>query len=219
MFNKFDFHTIISEQDRDRMDIDYRDRIKIVPNGVDSEFFNGDDQVKKRFKICFIGNMGYLPNVKAVNYIASEIMPQLVEEHDDFKLLIAGARPAMSVKNLASDHIKVRGWVEDIRDAYNEAYIFVAPIFIGIGQQNKILEAMSMGIPCITTEVVNNSIGAIAGEHILIADTSTEYINAINYLLDNPDKYKLLKEAAKTFVNEKYSWESQSQELFNIFAQ
>ncbi len=219
IFNKFDFHTIISEQDRDRMDIPLRDKIRIVPNGVDTQFFTGNDSADRKYQICFVGNMGYLPNVKAVEYIAEEIMPQLVAEHEDFKLLIAGARPTASVKKLnAQPGIDVTGWVDDIRDAYNDAKIFIAPIFIGIGQQNKILEAMSMGVPCITTEVVNNSIGAKPGESILIADTAEEYINAINYLLDNTDKYDAIRERGKIFVNEKYSWESQSKELFDIFA-
>ncbi|MDV7396817.1 glycosyltransferase, partial [Arthrospira platensis SPKY1] len=96
----------------------------------------------------------------AAIYLAKAILPALKSDFSEIRLLIAGARPDRRVKALATESVMVSGWMEDIRDAYSKTGIFVSPIFTGIGQQNKILEAMSMKIPVITTSSVNNAIGA-----------------------------------------------------------
>ena len=114
-------------------------------------FFNPKKRIKKKYELVFTGNMSYPPNVNAVEYIAKELMPLLIERKPDIKLLIAGATPANSVKALSSENILVSGWLDDIRDAYNDASVFLAPLQIGTGLQNKLLEAMCMEVPCITS--------------------------------------------------------------------
>ena len=115
--------------------------------------------------------MSYPPNVNAVMYIAKEIFPLLLKHKPDIKLLIAGATPTNAVKSLANANIHVSGWMDDIRDAYNESSIFLAPLQIGTGLQNKLLEAMSMELPCITSALANNALKACDGEEILIGET------------------------------------------------
>ena len=104
--------------------------------------------------------MSYPPNINAVVYIAEQIMPIIIKQIPNVKFLIAGATPTNDVKNLQSDNIHVTGWLDDIRDAYNESKVFLAPLQIGTGLQNKLLEAMAMKIPCITSSLANNAIGA-----------------------------------------------------------
>ena len=119
--------------------------------------------------------MGYAPNVNAVEFLAYEIMPKVWEKLPNAKLYIAGAQPDPKVKKVACDNIIVSGWIDDMRDAYAQSRIFIAPMRIGTGLQNKLLEAMSMKIPCITTALANGQqlIGA-RRRHSVSAETSRQ---------------------------------------------
>ena len=110
-------------------------------------------------------------------------------------------------------NVTVRGWVEDIREAYADGRIFVAPMFSGLGLQNKILEAMAMGLPCVTTSMVNNAIGAEHGKEIIVADTVKEMTAWIERLMHNAEMHHRVSEAAKEFVMKHYQWEEQVQKL------
>ena len=217
IFKKFQNHTIISQQDKDQMPIPEKEKIHVLPNGVDTHFFAPMATVKKEFDITFVGNMGYYPNVQAAVFIAKKILPKLILKYPKIKIQIAGARPTPQVKSLASKNIKITGWVEDIRTAYAAAKIFVAPIFHGRGQQNKILEAMAMGIPCITTDQVNQAIGATNGESILIGNDAESCLEQISLLLENSKLQAQLSANALQFVRKNYSWEKCGEQLEKIF--
>ena len=216
IFKYFDRHMIISEQDKNAFDSTIRQDIKVVPNGVDMSFFYPKDY-KKKYTISFIGNMGYRPNIIASEFLIKEIYPRLKKDYNDLRILLAGARPHSRVKALANKEVFVSGWLEDIREAYGESKIFVAPLFTGIGQQNKILEAMSMEIPVITTTGVNNAIGAKDGEEILIADDAEEFVKQINRLINDAVFASKLGSNGRKFVKDNYSWDYQGQKVLNLF--
>lgn len=212
IFDYFDEHSIISEEDRQLIYHQNRDKIEVVTNGIDTTFFKPLAE-NKSYDIIFVGNMSYAPNVSAVLFLVQEIVPLLSK---DIKVLIAGAEPSKEIKRLASSTIKVTGWIEDIREAYNSAKVFVAPLFIGTGLQNKLLEAMSMELPCITTELVNNSLKAENGLELEIANTAEDFANRISNLLNDIPKRDLLGKAARHFVEEEYSWEESTKKLEHI---
>ena len=107
--------------------------------------------------------------------------------------------------------------MDDIRDAYNDASVFLAPLQIGTGLQNKLLEAMSMGLPCITSELANNALRAKKNEEILIGQTPKEYVNAVFSLLDNDQFAGEIIKNAKRFVMKTYNWRSISKNLESDF--
>ncbi|MBK8626078.1 MAG: glycosyltransferase [Saprospiraceae bacterium] len=109
--------------------------------------------------------------------------------------------------------------MEDIRHAYASAKIFVAPMWSGTGQQNKILEAMAMGLPCITTKMVNNAIGAQPRKEILLAETPAEFITEINKILSNTALYEQMSQNSATFVKQNFDWNQNGKVLSAIFAQ
>ena len=205
VFDEFDVKTIISEPDRANIDHPNRKKILIVPNGVDHEYYK-PMEMEKKYDIVFTGNMGYAPNVNAVEFLAYEIMPKVWEKLPDAKLYIAGAQPDMKVKKVACDNIIVSGWVDAIREAYAQSRIFIAPMRIGTGLQNKLLEAMSMKIPCITTSLANGSLHAVNGKEILVDNSSSELAADIVFLLKRPDKAAELAEEGYNFVNRVYDW-------------
>jgi glycosyltransferase involved in cell wall biosynthesis len=127
--------------------------------------------------------------------------------------MISGANPVNSVLSLANKNIHVSGWMDDIREAYWSSKIFIAPMQIGTGLQNKLLEAMAIGIPCVTTELANNALGATANEQILIGNTPEEIAHQIERLLTEPDLVIKISSNGRTFVTENYNWKTVSEKL------
>ncbi|MEL6132560.1 MAG: glycosyltransferase [Bacteroidota bacterium] len=206
VYPDFTFHTIISDQDRQLLDPAGKLEIQIIPNGIDTDFFRPVMRIPSA-EVVFVGNMGYFPNVKAAEYLVREIMPEVWKVKPEVQVVIAGARPTAQVTALGKDaRVKVTGWIEDIRDAYTAGKLFVAPIFTGSGQQNKILEAMAMGRPCITTLLVNNAIQAITGEQIEVADTPRDFARQILRLLQDEVLYQSRVKASRHFVEKYMDW-------------
>lgn len=216
VFDDFNQHTIISLQDRNHLSFLKKEKIHVLPNGVDIDFFKPHPEVNQKYDLAFIGNMGYYPNVQAAIFLGKKILPKLLLKNNQLQLLIAGARPDAAVKNLANKNITISGWVEDIRMAYASAKIFIAPIFHGRGQQNKILEAMAMGIPCITSDQVNKAIGAIPNKSILIANDVESCQEQISLLLENDGFREQLSKNGLDFIQKNFSWEKYGKQLERI---
>lgn len=207
ILNYFESATIISHQDREFILHPSYERIAIVPNGVDSEYFKSfEKQVQPQYDLVFIGNMNYPPNVEAARYIVEEMLPRLQKKFPTISCLISGANPSKTVQNLKSEAVTVTGWVDDIRLSYQSAKIFIAPMRSGTGMQNKLLEAMAMGLPCITTTLANNAILAEPGEDILIADDTENMCKQVETLLQNPELYQKIASGGNKLVKERYNW-------------
>ena len=205
IFDDFDVKTIISEPDRSLFPHEKRDEILIVPNGVDHEKYHPMD-CEKQYDLVFTGNMSYPPNVNAVDYLANDILPIVWKTLPEVKLYIAGATPDPKVKKAASERIIVSGWLDDIRDAYAQSRVFIAPMRIGTGLQNKLLEAMSMRLPAITSPLANASLGANPNEEILIGSNAEEMAQNIITLLTDKAKAERIAQAGFDFTNRVYDW-------------
>ncbi len=218
IYPEFDHHTIISLPDRTCLSLDKAQHITVVPNGVDTEFFSPQQNAIPKYEIFFVGNMQYFPNITAVKYLVRRIMPLIWKQYPTLKVMLAGAQPDPEVLELKHDgKVYVTGWLDDIRDAYHNGQIFVAPLFTGSGQQNKILEAMSMQRAVITTSMVNEAIKASAGSEVLLAERPEAFADHISHLLENPGNLKSLGKKAREFVRQHYSWESSVRKLEALF--
>lgn len=218
VFDEFDVKTIISEPDRDLIPHPKKDEILIIPNGVDHDFFKPQER-EKNYDLVFTGNMSYPPNVNAVEYLADEIMPIVWSTLPETKLYIAGATPDPKVKKAASDRIIVSGWLDDIRDAYAQSRVFIAPMRIGTGLQNKLLEAMSMRLPAITSPLANASLGAQPNKEILIGNSATALAQNIVILLTDAPKAEQIAQAGYDFTNRVYDWGKATEILENAMKQ
>lgn len=214
VFDTFDHCTIISQQDRDQMPLASKKEVTIVRNGVDFEDFNPSDE-EKTVDVLFAGNMGYPPNVEGAVFLEKEVMPLVRKQVPEAKLMLAGARPDQKVKDLASNLTEVTGWVDDMRDCYAKAKVFVAPMMIGTGLQNKLLEAMAMKIPCITSTLANNALQAKPDSEILIAGTPEEYANQILELLSDTQRANALALAGHELVKKEFSWDGATKPLLD----
>ena len=209
IFDYFENHSIISSQDKNLIYHEKRDSISVVPNGVDFDYFNTPkESVKKTTDLIFTGNMGYLPNEDAALYLIKSIMPKLWKIDETISLTIAGASPSTELLSLATERVKITGWVNDIRDEFNKAKIFLAPMRQGTGLQNKLLEAMSMRLPCITTPLANNALKAIPNKHLYVYKDDEHLVTLVMNLLNSPESQLELGTKARKFILENYSWQS-----------
>jgi len=110
IFEYFDHKTIISEQDRDLIYHPDQKEIKVIPNGVDTEEFSPRKR-ETLHDLVFVGNMSYVPNIETARFLATELLPRIQEKRPGTTLLLSGANPAPAVKALASEHVKISGWV------------------------------------------------------------------------------------------------------------
>jgi len=218
IFDYFENRTIISEQDRSLIYHPDRKDIAVVPNGVDFDYFK-PSEIEKKFDIVFTGNMSYPPNVDGAVYLVNEILPIVRLSFPEVKLLVAGSNPSKQVINLSSATVSISGWMDDIREAYGRASVFIAPMRIGTGLQNKLLEAMAMQMPCVTTAFANKALGAEDKRSVLIGDTKEELANALIELLSDKDAASQIALQGNDFIKNKYSWEFSTSSLIGIIKQ
>ncbi|MFM9008780.1 MAG: glycosyltransferase [Bacteroidota bacterium] len=214
VFNWFNAHFIISEQDRNLIPHADRNQIDIVRNGVDIRFFH-PAETEKEFDLLFNGHMAYPPNIASAEYAAREILPLLRKKRPEASLLIAGAEPGKRIMGLSGNGVTVRGWMDDVREAFSSSRILLAPMLISIGLQNKILQAMAMRIPCVVSPMANNALGAKPDEEVLVAESPEEYAQKIEALLENAELYKRISEAGYQYVRKHFSWEEEAKKIKN----
>ena len=214
-FKIFDALTIISEPDSEAIPHKQNGDIHIIPNGVDFEYFAPMEREKK-YDILFCGNMSYEPNVHAAQFLAQEVMPLVWQEVPEATLLLAGASPKREVRRLAGERVTVSGYVDDIRESYASARVFAAPMQTGSGLQNKLLEAMAMQLPCVTTSIANASLYAEEGRQVLVGDTAQAFADHLVALLRSPDLREQLAIAGYNYVNDNFSWEKSCEKLEEV---
>ncbi len=212
----FNALTIISEQDKHYIQNLGLKPIRVIPNGVDTKYFKSSEAVKK-YDLLFTGNLSYPPNEDCVRYLSEEIMPFVWKLRPETNLLISGASPTESILRLGNSKINVQGWTEDIRMAYDSASIFVAPMRIGTGMQNKILEAMAMGLPCIASSLVGNGIGHLKGNEMILENDPMAFAQSIVRLIDSKAERERMSKLGVQFVKQYYTWESSVKDLETIF--
>lgn len=218
LFDLFDGHTIISEADRDLIRHPEKQSISIIENGVDTDFFH-EIAAEKKYDIVFTGNMSYPPNILAAEFLVRQILPECRKAGIDPTLLLAGANPAPRVKSLASEKVTISGWIDDIRQSYASSRLFMAPMQIGTGLQNKLLEAMAMRTPCICSPLANGSLKAEPGVEILIGQTPAEYASHIGMLLNNKELADKLATSGQQYVQRHFNWTASVKRLEQVFDQ
>lgn len=216
IFDYFEHHSIISAQDRDLIYHPERNRIQVIPNGVDTDFFQ-PRALAKKFDILFLGNMNYPPNVDGAVHLVEDILPLVKAVIPEVRVLIAGANPHRQVRALKAEGVEVSGWVEDVREAYASAKVFVAPMRIGTGLQNKILEALSMELPCITTPLAFSALHPEAKEVVGVAADASDIAAAIIHDLHHPETSQPRGKAGRSFVEAHYNWRASVQPLLEAF--
>jgi sugar transferase (PEP-CTERM/EpsH1 system associated) len=188
------------------------------PNGVDNAFFAPlEDVDHDPDTIVFIGRMDYFPNQQCMFDFCRDVLPLLKARRPGIRLQIVGAEPSAAVRRLGTiDGVTVTGTVPDVRPYVTRAAVSVAPLRIARGTQNKILEAMALGTPVVTSTIAAVGVDAVPGQHLLVADTPAAQCDAILRLLDDPAERRRLAEAGRSRVLSHHAWPSSMQRLDGI---
>ncbi len=208
----FEAFSIISESDKKHIDPDNLKNIRVIPNAVDLSYFKSSS-VNKTFDLLFVGNMGYKPNIEAARYLVSEIMPLVWKKFPLASLLLAGANPSKSVKDLESERVKVSGWVDDIRTCYDQSRVFIAPMVSGTGLQNKLLEALAMGLPSVTTPISAKPLAFGYDVYVKVGNTPQELANHVIQLLNDYQSEILKGNNPREFISKHYDSEKIGMDL------
>jgi polysaccharide biosynthesis protein PslH len=187
-----------------------RDRIDWFENGVDLDAFSPARAWPDPFPdpgphLVFTGHMDYWPNIDAVRWFATEVMPLLRARTPAPRFWIVGANPADEVKRLAAlPGVHVTGRVADIQPYLAHAAVCVSPLRMARGIQNKVLEAMAMARPVVASPQAFEGVRAIAGQHLLVADGADETARAVAAVLEGG--HPGLGEAARCAMQRGYAW-------------
>jgi glycosyltransferase involved in cell wall biosynthesis len=183
--------------------------IVVIPNGVDTDYFTPQNpRPEKDRTIIFTGAMNYYPNHHAAKNFIKSIFPLIQNSIPDVQLVIVGANPPQSLLDLASSQVIITGRVPDVRPWLSQAQIAVVPIRVGGGTRLKILEAMAMNIPVISTSVGCEGLDVKNGKNILIADDDKHFAKSVVNLLTNREIRVSLSEQGYALVMEQYRWDS-----------
>jgi glycosyltransferase involved in cell wall biosynthesis len=181
--------------------------IGIVPHGVDVEHFTYSGPGKEEQSIIFVGNYLHYPNADAVLYFAREIWPRVKHNTPQLKFTIVGQAPPPEIKKLEEDPaIAVTGRVDDVTPYLRKSTIFICPVRLGGGFRGKILEAMAVGRPIVSTSLGAEGIPAQSGKNIILADNPEDFALGIERLLKDDSLYDQISRFGRKLVEDKYAW-------------
>lgn len=227
--HRFDASLFVSAEEKNLLqnDSQLKDKVHVVTNGVDQKTYRpasgSTPPDAKLFDgspvLLFTGVMDYYPNEDAVIWFAEEIWPSIIKQYASAQFVIAGMRPSRKVKDLGKiNGIQVTGYLDDILPYYQQADFLVTPFRVARGIQNKVLQAMACGLPVLTSPEGAAGIKCIDDEHLKIAKTSSDYLSAINLLLEDKVRYNKMSQAGLNLVAKHYSWSSENVKLEQLLS-
>jgi GT2 family glycosyltransferase/voltage-gated potassium channel Kch len=160
----------------------------------------GGPPCAQRHDLLFVGGYHHPPNVDAVLFLAEEIMPRLADRLPGVRVLLAGSHPPPEVQGLASASVDVLGWVADLEPLYRQCRISVAPLRFGAGMKGKIGEALSYGLPVVTTTIGAEGMGLTDGVDARIADDPDAFASAVVELYGDATQWRSLADAGRRRV-------------------
>ena len=191
--------------------------IAVVPHGVDVEAFAFSAQAEEENSLVFLGNYLHYPNVDAVLFFHAEIWPRLKSALPELKFYVVGQSPPPEITRLAADKsIVVTGTVDDVTPYLRRGKVFICPVRLGGGFRGKILEAMALGRPVVSTRLGAEGIPASDGENIILADEPDDFFKAIDNLMKDTALYRKIQESARRLMEERYAWDKGVAQLANV---
>ena len=180
----------------------------LIPNGVDTNFFQPFKTRPVPHSMVFVGMMRYVPNYDGITWFLDEVFPKILDKVPDATITIVGKNPPRSIMNRANQNIMVTGLVEDTRPYIEKSSVYVVPLRMGGGTRLKIMEALAMKKPIVTTSIGCEGIDVINGQSSLIADNPVEFAERVMELFANPGQIAGLTENGYELVYNRYRWES-----------
>lgn len=182
----------------------------IVPNGVDcAHFFRKQDIEAEPGTMIFTGNFGYRPNVHAARYFLDKVFPAIQRKCPEAKFAAVGNAATRKLKKYANraPAITLIDFVPDLRPHLAKATVAVAPMTVGVGVSNKILEAFSVGTPVVATPLACGDLPVRDADHLFVANDPASFAERVLELLRNSSLRTNMSDKGRAFVEQSYDWE------------
>jgi sugar transferase (PEP-CTERM/EpsH1 system associated) len=191
----------------------------VIRNGVDLEYFSPAHNTPEPGHLVFTGVMDYLPNIDGCTWFVEEILPLVRAAVPETTFTIIGSKPTPEVERLAqTPGVTVTGFVDDTRDWLRRGALSIAPLRIARGIQNKVLEALAMGLPVVGTTSATQGVEGEPERHFLVRDDGEGFARAVIELLQDRERAERLGAAGRAFVEERYAWAAVLEPLDGILA-
>ncbi|HZU15482.1 MAG TPA: glycosyltransferase [Candidatus Dormibacteraeota bacterium] len=187
----------------------------VVPNGVDLEYLTPSPGSEPD-RLLFTGRISYRPNTDAVLHFARHVLPLIRRRRPEVVFTVVGAGAPAEVRRLAGPRLRLTGEVADVRPYWRRSAVVVAPIRFGGGTRLKIVEAMAMGRPVVSTSLGCEGLEVTPGEHLLVADSPRDFAEAVVRLLEDRGLREELGRRGRRLVEERYDWRRLSAELEGV---
>jgi sugar transferase (PEP-CTERM/EpsH1 system associated) len=214
------FGRCIAMSDSDRALLQFANpklKIDMIPNGVDTNLYQPLHFSEKAPVLIFVGNMAYRPNIDAVSYFCHDIYPSIRMEFPQVEFWIVGKNPSSEVTQLSGNGVRVTGQVDDLLPYYSHSAVSVVPLRAGGGTRLKILEAMALGRPVVTTSIGCEGLDVVNGTHLLIADSPNQFAEHTLQLLRKKQTWLHITQQARDLVVKHYDWDVIAQNLEQVF--
>jgi polysaccharide biosynthesis protein PslH len=214
------FARCITVSDSDRQALLSRNprlSIDIVPNGIDTKANVPLPFPEVPTDLLFVGNMGYRPNIDAMHWFCRDILPLIKSAVPGAELWITGLHPPAEVRALAGDGVHVTGTVSDVRPFYERSAVCIVPLRAGGGTRLKILEAMALGRPVVSTTIGAEGLDVMDGEHLFLSNTAEDFARKTLLLLADEAARQALARRGRELVEEYYEWDVIARQLVRTY--
>lgn len=193
----------------------------VVPNGVDTQGYRTDlpDSLPLLHpNLVFTGKMDFRPNIDAMRWFCAEVWSEVKARVPGVHLYIVGKQPHADIQRLAQDSdITVTGYVPDILPYFGGADVYIVPLRVGGGTRLKVLESMATGLAMVSTRLGAEGIDLTDGEHVMLADTPSDFADATVQLLQHPEQRKTLGARARAQAEAQYDWRQIVPRLYPLY--
>ncbi len=196
-------------------------RIYVLANGIFVDDYTTPYQsLELRGSVLvFTGKMDYRPNIDAMQWFTSAILPKIRAQCPDARLYIVGQKPHASLQPLREDDdIEVTGWVAQVQPFLQAAQVYIAPLRMGSGTRLKILEALAAGCAVVATSAAVAGLSPETRDALVIADSEPAFAEAVIRLLKQPDERHKLGQQGQQIVRKFYDWSALTPCLLDIYA-
>lgn len=203
---RFDRVWLTSHADRLFLDPEREWPVEVIPNGTELEELPFHPPVAPGNVIVFIGNMVSLQNQDACHWFVREVLPRLRAQAPVVFRIVGNAPSAVRRRFARCEGVEMTGRIEHIRDGAKDAFCGVCPVRAAAGIQNKVLEYLALGLPCVTSELGMRGVEARAGEQVLVYRDAAEMAEEIAELHRNRELRLRLAAAGRQLVEQRYNW-------------
>jgi len=216
VYTKADCITTVTEADRIELNKHLNNKPIFILTDVHNVRSN-TPAFNERRDIIFVGNFNHNPNEDAVLYFVREIFPLVKKQLPEIKFYIVGNNPSDKIKSLSRDDIIVTGWVADVKEYLDKCRIEVVPLRFGAGNKGKVGEALSSGLPIVTTSIGAEGMGIENEIHAFVSDDAKQFADYVIKLYNSENLWNKFSEFGKKLVEQQYSGTLMRKRLEYIF--